>query len=405
MESLEKPIMHEPHDGGLLMNGLEKNGHSGRPVPEDWKRGLLGILRSRGTLATFGALALLVGLRLGVNWYDHRSLAVAIPTVRVVRPALRALDRSISLPGDVEAIEQAKLYSHISGYLKKIYVDEGDTVKAGQLLADIDAPDVVEEYNKAKADADLKEETETRYKELLAGKVVSQQEFDTLAAAAREAHARLENASANMEYTRIRAPFAGSIARRYVYPGDLISEATRGGDQPPIFLLVNEARLRVTTNVPQNETAKIHMGYPVDIEVDSLPGTKFHGRITGIDAMLDETTKTQRVLIDIDNPDLKLRAGMFASIVLHLEHVDGALTVPREALQGADKPFVYVVADGRVHARPVTLGISEQEFSQVTAGLSPDESVVLAGGQSLVDGAAVTPVEGGGGAVPAQKER
>lgn len=386
------------------MNDSEKNGHSARPASENWKRGLVGILRSRGTLTTFGALALLVALRLGANWYGHRRLAVAIPTVRVVRPTLRAVDRSISLPGDVEAIEQARLYAHISGYLKKIYVDEGDSVKAGQLLADIDAPDVVEEYNKAKADADLKEETEKRYKELLAGKVVSQQEFDTLAAAAREARARLENASANMEYTRIRAPFLGSIARRYVYPGDLITEATRGGDQPPIFLLVNEARLRVTTNVPQNETAKIHVGDRVDIEVDSLPGTLFHGRITGIDAMLDENTKTQRVLIDIDNPDLKLRAGMFASIVLHLEHVSGALTVPREALQGsADQPFVYVVEGGHVRVRAVRLGIMEQEFSQVAAGLSQDDQVVLAGGQSLVDGAAVAPVESA--PAPAQGDR
>ena len=376
------------------MNGSEGNGHSARPAPKDWKKELVDILRSRWTLAAFGSFALLVGLRLGANWYEHRSLAVVVPSVRVTQPTLRAVDRSISLPGDVEAIEQARLYSHISGYLKKIYVDEGDSVKAGQLLADIDAPDIVQEYNKAKADANLKDETLKRYRELLAGKVISQQEFDTLEADAREAQARLENASANMDYTRIRAPFSGSIARRYVYPGDLISEATRGGDQPPIFLIVNESRLRVSTNLPQNETGKIHLGYPVDIEVDSLPGKLFHGAISRIDAMLDENTKTQRVLIDIDNPDLKLRAGMFASIVLHVEHVDGALTVPREALQGpADQPFVDVVVDGRVHARPVKVGIMEQEFAQIAAGISPGDHVILAEGQSYADGAAVRPVE------------
>jgi RND family efflux transporter MFP subunit len=333
-------------------------------------------------------------------------LAAAVPTVGVIVPTVRAVDRSISLPADVEAIEQARLYSHISGYLKKIYVDEGDSVKAGQLLADIDAPDIVQEYNKAKADATLKEETLKRYKELLAGKVISQQEFDTLDADAREAQARLENASANMDYTRIRAPFAGSIARRYVYPGDLISEATRGGEQPPIFLMVNEARLRVSVNVPQNETGKIRLGYPVDIGVDSLPGKLFHGTISRIDAMLDETTKTQRVLVDIDNPDLKLRAGMFASVVLHVEHVDGALTIPREALQGpGDQPFVYVVADGHARARPVKLGIEEQEFAQVLSGIAPGDRIVVTGGQSLVDGAAVATVESGGGSAAPQGKR
>jgi len=169
MEPLERTLL-KPHDGGRAMNGSEKNGHSARPALEGWKRELFDILRSRLALAAFGVFVLLVGLRLGVNWYEHRDLAAVIPTVRVARPAIQAVDRSISLPGDVEAIEQARLYSHISGYLKKIYVDEGDSVKAGQLLAEIDAPDIVQEYNKAKADANLKDETLKRYRELLAGK-------------------------------------------------------------------------------------------------------------------------------------------------------------------------------------------------------------------------------------------
>jgi RND family efflux transporter MFP subunit len=387
------------------MNGSPKKG-AVPPTPQDWKRDLFAALRSPRTRYSVVALAALAGLRLGANWYAHRGVAVVLPTVRVTRPSLRAMDRSLSLPGDVEAIEQARLYAHISGYLKKIYVDEGDSVKAGDLLAEIEAPDIVQEYNKAKADADLKQETLKRYQELLAGKVVSQQEFDTIEAAAREAQARLDNASANLNYTHIRAPFSGSIARRYVYPGDLISEATRGGDQPPIFLLVNESRLRISTNVPQTETSKIHLGHPVDIEVDSLPGEAFHGAITRVDALLDENTKTQRVLIDIDNPDRKLRAGMFASIVLHVQHVDGALTVPREAVQGpADRPFVDVVAGGRVSARPVKIGISEQDFAQVVDGVTAADEVVLAGGQSFVDGTEVLTVDAGPAPASAGKEK
>jgi membrane fusion protein (multidrug efflux system) len=97
---------------------------------------------------------------------------------------------------------------------------------------------------------------------------------------------------------------------------------------------------------------------------------------------------------------------MFASVVLHVEHVDGALTIPREAVQGTgDKPFVYVVEAGRARARPVTLGIEEQEYAQVLSGVSPGDRVVLTGGQSLVDGAAVTAVEGGGGSVAAAGRR
>lgn len=385
-------------NGHQPMSGSEhKMAHE--PDPSDWKRELRDILKSKAVAYAVAALAGLVALRLAVNRLERRQGAVIAPTVQVAHPQLRGLDRTLSLPGDIEAIEEARLYAHVSGYLKKIYADEGDSVKAGQLLADIDAPDIVQEYNKAKADDDFKNETLKRYKELLKAQVVSEQEYDDLAAAAEEANARLQNAQANMDYTKIRAPFSGGIARRYVYPGDLISEATKGGNQPPIFLLVNENRLRVSINVPQNETGQIHIGDLVDIAVDSLPGTVFHGAISRVDALLDEATKTQRVLIDIENPDRKLRAGMFASIILHLQHVDNALTLPKDAIQGVgDNSFVYTVVDGKARQQRVKVGLTDLTYAQVTGGLDASSVVIVAGGQSLTDGTTVLTVVADGGA-------
>ena len=245
-----------------------------------WKTELLRIARSKA--ARTGAICLVgaVVLRIGVNWYVHRRLGEAIPTVRTADVASRPIDKVLELPGNIEAIEQASLYSHVSGYLKKIYVDEGDHVTKGELLADIDAPDAVQEYEKAKAEFNLKDVTRRRYVELLKEQVVSQQEYDTVEADANESKARLDNAQATLGYTKIRAPFDGSIARRFKYPGDLISTATRGENQSPIFVLINESKLRIATNVPQSDASSIVIGHPATIRVDTMQGREFPGEIT-----------------------------------------------------------------------------------------------------------------------------
>lgn len=364
----------------------------------DWKKELVAILLSKPALGTAAVLVALVAARLGVNWLSHRKMTTALPTVKVAQPSMATIDKTLRLPGDIEAIEQAKLYAHVGGYLKKIFVDEGDTVEKGELLATIDAPDIVQEYNRDKADAKLKDETRERYKQLLAGKVVSQEEYDTIDADAQEAEARLQNAQANMDYTQIRAPFSGSIARRFLYPGDLISAATKSEDEPPIFELVNEQTVRISIMVPQNEVANIGLGHPVDITVDAYPDEVFHGAISRIDALLDEDTKTQRVLIDIKNPEHKLRVGMFANVALHTQHADNAMTVPLDAvLGGSSSPYVMVVENGVARKRPVRTGLSDQTKVQIVSGLSATDSVIVTNGSSIADGASVNAVAGPAG--------
>jgi membrane fusion protein (multidrug efflux system) len=276
----------------------------------------------------------------------------------------------------------------VSGYLKKIYVDEGDTVRKGQLLAEIDAPDIVQEYRKAKADADLKEVTLKRNTELLKEQVISQQEFDTLQADTEEAQAKLQNAAANISYTRITAPFAGSIARRFKYPGDLITSGTKGGETP-IFLIVNEDALRVAINVPQSELSSIQLGHVADVHVDAAPGQVFEGKVARLDALMDEATKTQRVLIELKG-DPRIHAGMFASVTLHTESRDHALTLPKEAIvEHEGRSYAYVFRSGQAHRSPVTLGMSDGSSVEIVQGVSPDDKVLLTGGVALADGTEV----------------
>src|SRR5262249_42716939 len=155
-------------------------------------------------------------------------------------------------------------------------------------------------------------------------------------------------------------PFAGAIARRYKYPGDLITPASKSGDQP-IFLIVNENELRVVINVPQSELSGIRLGESVDVQVagggaQNLP--VIQGEVSRIDALLDESTKTQRVLIDLKNESRQLRAGMFVSVTVHRMGHDGVLTVPKESiLMEGDKSQVLAVVAGKVKRVPVVTGV------------------------------------------------
>jgi membrane fusion protein (multidrug efflux system) len=357
---------------------------------QDWKKHTLQLLVSKKARAVFMAIAALVVLRVGVNAWNHRAVRAVVPQVNVIHPEYKSMDSQLNLPGNIEALEQANLYAHVGGYLKKIEVDEGDHVKKGQLLAEIDAPDIVQDFHRAKAAYDLKSVTLHRQEELLSEKVISQQEFDQATADESEAKARFDNAAANLAYTRIVAPFSGSIARRFKYPGDLITTGSKGSDTP-IFVLVNEENMRVAINVPQSELANVKLGDIVDIRVDSLPGTVSHGVVARLDALMDEATKTERVLIDTQDPSHSLHAGMFASVTLHSLHKDHALTLPSEAIELSTQgdPSVWVVRDGKAYRTKVSLGMAANHLTEVLSGIDASAAVILHGATGLVDGAEV----------------
>jgi RND family efflux transporter MFP subunit len=357
---------------------------------ENWKKEVISILNSKPGRIFLGVVVGLVVLRLGSNWLFRTKGASDVPYVTITQPEVKTMDQTLSLPGNIEALEQASLYAHVGGYLKKIYVDEGDHVKKGQLLAEIDAPDIVQEYHKAKAEYDLKDITAKRYKELLEQKVVSEQEFDNIDADANESKARFDNAAANLAFTRITAPFTGSIARRFKYPGDLISANTRSSSEQPLFILINEQTLRVAVNVPQIEVANIHTGDLVDIRVDAFQDRIFKGVMSRLDALLDDATKTQRVLIDIQNEDGSLHAGMFASAILHIKEVDNAITVPADSVRDEEgKHYLFIEKDLKAYKKDVQLGMLLNGKVQILQGIDAKDHVIRLGAAILKDGSPV----------------
>ena len=362
---------------------------------ENWKKDVVQILKSKPVKRTALALLVIVILRIGINQWLQRSVEVEAQMVKVERIESKNIDKTLELPGNIEAIEQATLFAHVSGYLKTIKVDEGDKVKKNQLLAVIDAPDIEQEYRNAKAEFDFKETTRKRYEALLTEHVVSQQEYDKVQAEANQSKARYDNADSNVQYTFVRAPFRGGIARRFKYPGDFISAPTKGGTPSPLFLLVNEDQLRVVINAPQKEVTNVAVGHRADIRVDAFPKELFSGTISRVDALLDEATKTQRILIDIENPDTRLRAGMFASVVLHSERKDNIPMISKDAIHTVGgNSFVYVVKENKAKKVPVTVGEDSGTYVEVSSTLlSPGDPIVVGGGSALSEGDAVKIME------------
>lgn len=372
-----------------LKKGAEKENLAG-----DFIRALFSVK----TLLVLAVLAGLVAARMHVTEKSNVPVPRVVKSVNITRPEVRNMEASLSLPGTLEAVEEASLNAHITGYLKKLYVDEGDNVKAGQILAEIDAPDVMDEYSKAKADLSLKNVTRERYLKLLNGNVISQQEFDGIDSAYSEAKAKFNTAKAWVGYTKITAPFTGSIARRFKYQGDYISPTGRG-ENASIFLMVNEKLLRAAVYVPQSDVSRVRVGNLVDITVDAFPNQIFKGEISRLDALLDQSTKTQRVLVDVKNADNRLRAGMFVSVLLHFNVKENALALPSDLVEteGAKK-FVYLFADGRAKKTFVTVGIAQGDRVEIISGLSAGDDVIQRGMLAIGDGEQVLALKKDAGA-------
>jgi membrane fusion protein (multidrug efflux system) len=364
------------------------------PKPVSWKEGMLKIFKLKIIIIFIFIFLVAVGIRIYINKSSAPIVRHEIPSVNVVTVTQKPVNDELALPGTVEAIEQVNIYSHVSGYLKKIYVDEGDQVEKGQLIAEIDAPDAIQQYAKAQADYNLKKVTLKRYTELLNENVISKQEFDVVKADEEESKAKLDNARAVMSYTKITSPFTGSVARRYKYPGDIISNGSNVSATAPIFLIVNESKLRIALNVSQSDIAGVNVGDPVQFKVDSLPNQLFDGQISRVDALLDFSTKTQRILVDFENKNKSIQPGMFASVNIKLNQSQKNLvTVPKNAVHNIEgKKGVYILDGNKAKFVVVTTGAEDLNSVSILSGLKDSDKVILGSGGTIKDGMEVHPV-------------
>jgi membrane fusion protein (multidrug efflux system) len=299
----------------------------------------------------------------------------------------------------VLALQEVTIYAKVSGYLKTLTVDKGDAVKEGQLLAEIEVPELLADEAQYKAEAAVARTNYERVAEARkkAPDLVVPQTVDELRGQWEVAQAKLQRTEKLLQYSRIVAPFAGVTTARFVDPGAFIPAATAGStpQSAALLTLMDFNRVRVQAFVPEPEVLFIKDGTPAKVSIEELPGRVFQGSVTRFAHALDPATKTMLTEIEMPNPDGQLRPGAYAKVQLEVERKQNMLLIPVPALL-VEKAgtSVFTVMDGKAKKVPVKTGFNDGTNVEIASGLNPDQAIILLGKMTLNDGQAVIVSEG-----------
>jgi RND family efflux transporter MFP subunit len=331
----------------------------------------------------------------------------AITTVNVVGPKSGAPLEEIVLPGNTQAFSDTPIYARTNGYLKRWYVDIGAHVKQGQLLAEIETPEIDQQLEQARADLQTSEANEqlaqitaTRWQNLLKTDSVSKQETDQAVKDLSAKQATVESMTANVHrleqlqsFERIYAPFSGVITARNTDIGALIN-AGAGGMPQELFHMAAVNRLRIYVAVPEVDSEAAQNGARAALSLDEYPGETFQGTIVRNSDAIDLNSRTLNVEVDIDNRDGRIRPGAYVFVHLKIpEKSTGAtasLTIPANTLLFRSEGLrVGVVRGDRAELVPITIGRDYGSTVEVISGLKPTDQVIVNPSDSLTTG---TPV-------------
>ncbi len=327
--------------------------------------------------------------------------AATIPTVAVVRPTPEPGDENLVLPGTLQAYVESPIYARTNGYLRKWYHDIGTRVNKGELLAEIDTPEVDQQLSQGHADLDtaqanlhLAEITAARNIELLKTNAISKQEADNSNGDLAAKKAIVQSAEANLRrlqelksFQRVTAPFSGVITRRNVDIGTLINSGN-GGAAQQLFYLAQTDPIRVFINVPESSAASIHPGIGAYIEFTQYPGQKFEGKVVRTSESIDLSTRTLMTEVDVPNKTGQLLPGGYAQVYLQVKATGQRLQVPVNSLLFRSEGLRAVVIDSdqRARLRPLVIGRDYGTTLEVLGGLKADDWIVMNPPDSLEDG-------------------
>ncbi len=354
------------------------------------------------SLAVVGALTSGILPRVTARTTLRKETAqMALPTVAVIRPERTAQAEEVVLPANVQAFISAPIYARTNGYLKKWYADIGAHVKQGQLLAEIETPEVDQQLQQARADLGtaqanlhLAEITANRYQDLLKTNSVSQQETDNatgaLAANKATVQANLANVSRLQQlqsFEKIYAPFGGVITARKTDIGDLIDAGASGGSKTDLFDIAQPDKLRVYVNVPEAYSQAAKPGLTADLTLSEFPGRRFQGTLVRTAEAIDPASRTLLVEIDVVNPTGVLLTGSYAEVDLKLPAGSSSYIVPVNALLFRKEGLrLAVVKEGKALLTPVTPGHDFGDRMEIVGGLRGDESIIVNPPDSIVSG-------------------
>jgi len=369
-------------------------------VPEKNRRsrGAMGIVALILVAATVTAGWGIITRERAMAALSQETREMAVTTVAVTKPTKGAASEDVSLPGTVQAYTDAAIFARTTGYLKKRYADIGTHVKAGQVLAEIDTPELDQQLMQARADLAtaqandrLAKTTADRYTDLMKTDSVSRQDLDNATGNYEAKKAATASADANVKrleelekFKTIYAPFDGVITARNTDIGALIGS---GASAKELFHIASMNRLRIFVSVPQVYARSAQPDTPADITVQELPGQKFNGRVARTAQSIDPNSRTLLVEIDLDNPKETILPGSFAQVHLKLPTSATTFRLPVNALIFRSEGLrVATVKDGTVSLLPIVLGRDFGSTVEVVSGLTGAESIVVNPPDSLAEG-------------------
>jgi RND family efflux transporter MFP subunit len=329
---------------------------------------------------------------------------LAVPTVSVIHPTPEAGQEDLVLPSTLQAYVESPIYARTTGYLKKWYHDIGTRVKQGELLADIDTPEVDQQLSQARADLNtamanenLSKITAARYLELIKTDGVSKQEVDNAQGDYAAKQASVASAQANVRrleelesFKHIYAPFSGVITRRNIDIGNLIN-AGNGGAAQELFFLAQTDPIRAYISVPEAYASAVRAGTGAFLELTQYPGQRFEGQVVRSADAIDLATRTLNTEVDMPNKNGQLLPGGYAQVHLQVKVTGERLQVPVNALLFRSEGLRVVVVDDQHKTRlqALTIGRDYGTTLEVLQGLKADDWIVLNPGDSLEEGVTV----------------
>jgi RND family efflux transporter MFP subunit len=370
-------------------------------------------LKRTGIIAAVAAIAV-VGIGIGTRVHSQAQLATwthdqSTPTVTVIHAKPSAATTALTLPATLQALQSAPIYARTSGYVRKWYVDIGDPVRPGQLLAVIDAPEVDQQLAAARADLQtaranqqLAATTATRWQTMLGKDAVSKQETDekvgdlaAKSAVANAARANVGRLQYQQGFTRLTAPFAGVVTTRSTDIGALVTAGSAAS--APLFTVSDVSKIRAFVKVPQAYSAQVQPGMEIQLSLPEYPGRAFKAVMTRSAGAVDTSSGTVLVELLADNSDRALKPGAYSQATFPIGGAGNAVELPASAMIiGKNGTQVAVLnAGGKVQLRTVTIGRDLGDRLQISAGLTPADQVIDNPPDSIQSGDEVQVARGG----------
>jgi RND family efflux transporter MFP subunit len=376
---------------------LSPNAEAGAPRP---KHGLLWVV----VALLIVAIVIVAGIlprRKARAALNKETQEQAIPSVAVVHPTPGSPQTEVVLPGNLQAFSDSPIYARTNGYLKKWYVDIGGRVKAGELLAEIETPEIDQQLDQARADLNtakanyqLSQITAERYEGLAETDSVSKQDVDNAKGDFAAKKAMVASADSNVRrleelqsFEKVYAPFDGVITARNTDIGHLINSGA-GSPATELFHIAAIQTLRVYINVPQEYSQSAKVGLKADLDLQEFPGRKFQGTLVRTAEAIDVASRTLLVEVDVDNRSGELLPGAYAQVHLKVPSTVRSLVLPVSALIFRSQGLQIGVVDNGNHVilKKVVLGRDMGNAVEIVSGLSPDDLAITNPPDSLISG-------------------